>query len=1059
MASKFTTEQLKKLLKENQEKLNSLDSSDLVTEKELKKTIDKISKILLRTEKGILKELKESNKKSEKNREETKEEIKSQLEDSKKDFKNRFSDFFQKHKLNMSSIKETYLESVKQTNNEYKRNLKKSFSDLKMNMNNDILENQKVIEKFLNNFAQFITDKITKAFNIAFNYLKTATINAFGKIKGLVTALGDKIGSVIKGTWERLKGAIFHPIESIKNIISNSLSYVWQGIKAIGNLVKNAFIFVLKKLWEGFKWVAGAIWGLVKGVFKVIWAVVSWIGKSIFFMFKWISTFLLKVIWGSLVKITSFLLSAIWEGIKAVGSFLISIMWGTIKAIAKTVFQIAFTIVKSIATMVVSLITSALAPWLGLIALVGAGVYLLGYWMGWWGNKGNSETSKAGINVSGKEIKQGGFFESLWDWFKKAIGVTGDFLQWIWGGVVKGWDLLWGSIKKTWGITTTFGEWLLDQLKNFWNWATSKEKRDDYRLFEKNIEFYEKQLENLMTLDPDKIKEYTENLKSDRESLEKLSDTMPLLSKIIIKIEDMWKKYIKPLIDKVIVMIESSWDWINKLIKGNGSWSSPDDNSILGSIYQSLFGESKINLSSPSGGVLGWLYKTIFGKNTIDWNTTSGLLGTIKEFMIIYIYQPIIDFIDSYITPFTTSIFNMLADIIGSLPWIGEKGKKTFEDIGRESSLKMSKVTAKATTSNLEFLRERKGTISSQEKTSENLQKLSSLNANISNIEKSQKIAFTEAPEKYDEKISKLIKKYISNANILYSLGINIDSDGSLSANSDLIRDKLTSIINRNIDSRKFPDLKLYGMGFDYSSVKQLMKKILEGGTLKNDVDELNSYLEDLYKDGYIKGDLYKSYKSISKYIKVKEHQIKGLLDGNVDIIKAGGTPKIRGEMLGIPGDFIYKTENFKDDIIKNDVKEQILRRITTEGLRTFHGRNIDAYSQIFGLARGGIVKPKPQGVNIIAAEAGSPEVILPLNRQGLAFIDEISKRLDYNSEHKENMVNDIVTKITKVIKETVKTEKKETYATSSKQPIFLEDKSENSQLTKLISMGLLEAR
>jgi predicted transcriptional regulator len=1059
MASNFTTDQLKKMLQENQDKLDSLDSSDIVASKELKKSIDKISKLLLRTEKGILKELKESNKKSKKDKEETKKEIKSQFEDSRKDFKNRFSEFAQKNKLSMSSIRESYIENINEISEDYKKNLKRAFSDLKVNMSNDILENQKVIEQYLNNFASFITEKTTRAFNIAFNFLKTNMLNAFGKIKGLVTSLGDKLGSVIKGTWDRLKGAISHPIESIKNMISNSLSYVWQGIKAVGTLVKNVFVFVLKKIWEGLKWVAGAIWNVVKGVFKAIWTVVSWIGKSIFFMFKWISTFLLKVIWGSLVKITSFLLSAIWEGIKAVGSFLVSVMWGTIKVIAKTVFQIAFTIVKSIATMVVSLITSALAPWLGLIAVVGAGVYLLGYWMGWWGNKGNKET--ASIAIGGQNIKQGGFFENIGNWL---VEKGGKFYKWIkeilFGdettnsrGLV---GTIWDGIKSALGIVGDFGSWLFDQLKIFWNWTTSKEKRDDYRLFEKNIAFYEKELKKGMLLDPDKMKEYTESLKTEKASLDKLYDTLPNMAKIIIKIEDIWEKNIKPAFNYIMEKIESATNWISNLITGNGSWSSPNDNSILGSIYNSLFGESKINTTSPTGGILGWMYKTIFGKNTIDWNTNGGLIGNIKEFMVVYVYQPIIDFIHNYITPFTTSIFNILGDILG---WVSKKGKKFFEDIGRDSSLKMSRVTSEATASNLGFLTERKGFLSSQEHSEENLQKISSLNTNISKIEKSQKKAFTEIPEIYDAKVSKLIKKYIQNANTLYSLGINLDSDGSLSANSDLIRDQITSIINRNIDSDKFPDLKIYGMGFDYSSVKQLMKKILDGGTLQNETAELNSYLEDLYKGGFIKDDLYKSYKSIAKYIKVKETQIKGMLDGNVDIIKTGGTPKLRGEMLGLPGDFIYKTENFKDDIIKNDVKKHILRMITTEGIRTFHGRNIDAYSQIFGLARGGIVKPHPQGVNIIAAEAGSPEVILPLNRQGLTFIDEISKRLDYTSEHKEDMVNDIVTKLTKVIKDTVKSDKKETYATSSKQPVFLEDKSESSQLTKLLAMGMLNGR
>jgi predicted transcriptional regulator len=1058
MASNFTTDQLKKMLQENQAKLDSLDSSDIVASKELKKSIDKISKLLLRTEKGILKELKESNKKNQKKKDDSVD-IKRLAEENKKDLKNRFSEFYQRNQLNRKAINDSYIRKIDDINHRYKKDLRKAFSTLNENLHADILVNQKVIEKYLNRFADYMTEKITKVFNVAFSYLKNATLNAFSKIKGLVTSLGDKLGSVIKGTWEKLKGAIFHPIDSVKTIISNSLSYVWQGIKKIGSLIKDAFVFVIKKIWEGLKWVAGVIWGVIKIGFKLMWTILSGIGKFVFSMFKWISTFLLKVIWGTLVKITSFLLSAIWEGIKTVGSFLMSVMWATIKGIAKTVFQIAFTIVKTIANMVVTLITSALAPWLGLIALVGAGVYLLGYWMGWWGSKGNSETSKAGINVGGKEIKQGGIFETIGNWVKKALGIGESFAVWLCDQIVWAWDKLWVVIKKTWGITTDFGGWILDQLKIFWNWATSKEKRDDYRLFEKNIEFYEKQLENLMMLDPDKIKEYTENLKADKVSLEKLSDTMPLLSKLIIKIEDMWTKYIKPIINDVIKKIESAWEWISSLVKGKGSWSSPDENSILGSIYKSLFGTNSINWASPSyDSLLGQIYNIIFGKNTIDFKSSLGLVGFIYS-TIYDINFFIIDSIEKYILPVFNSIMDFLSNIIEIIsPDYAEKVSQISGSVKLNISNRVSEAKGFQLTNTKEKISELSESIKSPsngeskehfEKRKEETEKL------IKALE--SKVGGREKSDNEKKRAEKSFAIALRNTTKVLS-GLQVSVSSLLGSTLDENQIKALSNRPRNFWKSRGFDTDFVNTPLDaYSELRDLYlakDKSYYGKNLKNLQADFNKNNPDWKK--YIDKDLIGKLNTMRSSIDENRLQIQESLDNMYEQ---------KASSLATGWSFGKKELNWYKKDAEKYMDENLYKIFTGDAFNSYLNPMSRFFTKIreidpqYGLARGGIVKPQPHGVNIIAAEAGSPEVILPLNRQGLSFIDEISKRLDYTSEHKEDMVKDIVNQITKVIKDNVKADKKETYATSSKQPIFLEDNSDGSQLTKLLAMGMLNGR
>ena len=1045
MASNFTTDQLKKMLQENQDKLDSLDSSDIVASKDLKKSVDKISKLLLRTEKGILKELKESNKKSKKDKEETKEEIKSQFEDSRKDFKNRFSEFAQKNKLSMSSIRESYIENINEISEDYKKNLKRAFSDLKVNMSNDILENQKVIEQYLNNFASFITEKTTRAFNIAFNFLKTNMINAFGKIKGLVTSLGDKLGSVIKGTWDRLKGAISHPIESIKNMISNSLSYVWQGIKAVGTLVKNVFVFVLKKIWEGLKWVAGAIWSVVKGVFKAIWTVVSWIGKSIFFMFKWISTFLLKVIWGSLVKITSFLLSAIWEGIKAVGSFLISIMWGTIKAIAKTVFQIAFTIIKSIATMVVSLITSALAPWLGLIAVVGAGVYLLGYWMGWWGNKGNKET--AGIAIGGQNIKQGGFFENIGNWL---VEKGGKFYKWIkeilFGdettnskGLV---GTIWDGIKSFFNITGDFFVWLGDKiwgyLTDFWAWIQGKPTSKD----KQKIEELEAEKDRLNAIISDPKVSQAEKQGSANEirkivnEIDEIQNQKNTFGSIVDFIVKWWNETAKP---AIINTFESIVKYTEKIIYGGVDWRNPSKDSLLGWIFTAVFGTNSINWDSPSNdSFLGKIYNLFFGKNSIDWGTTLGLWGNLKEFTLLKILSPIIDTIENYIVPFTEKVFFYLGKIIS---YFSKEVSESTANAGRIVVEKVKETTQSA----------RQGTINFIQKKLVELP-LTTSDEDISNLNKEKALLENkqlqtgkmkkETVSSYQKLVS---AQYLNLFRTLFNISMATDKRNDLLVNEEGLTQEIKRIALSSLDlnalgySEQFNKLPLYNKEF----LNPIISNIIKGTNpySKNELNDLRTQFSDFKDKGIINDILFNSINSMLT---------------NIDTIQDGIKNLAKTNMHQAPGDDINDTiYHYVNRMLPNKDSNYVgLSKIDK-----WLFKDPSNIKSMFGLARGGIVKPQPQGVNIIAAEAGSPEVILPLNRQGLTFIDEISKRLDYTSEHKEDMVNDIVTKLTKVIKDTVKSDKKETYATSTKQPVFLEDKSESSQLTKLLAMGMLNGR
>ena len=1059
MASNFTTDQLKKMLQENQDKLDSLDSSDIVASKELKKSIDKISKLLLRTEKGILKELRESNKKSQKKKDDSVD-TKRQSEENKKELKNRFAEFSQKNQLNMASIKRSYIEKTEEINFKYKKDLKRAFSTLNENLHNDILVNQKVIEKYLNRFADYITEKITKVFNVAFSYLKNATLNAFSKIKGLVTSLGDKLGSVIKGTWERLKGAIFHPIDTIKNIISNSLSYVWQGIKKIGSLIKDAFIFVVKKIWEGLKYVAGLVWGFIKWGFKLMWTVLSGLGKLVFFMFKWISTFLLKVIWGTLVKITSFLLSAIWEGIKAVSSFILSIMWATIKGIAKTVFQIAFTILKSIASLVVNLI-AALAPWLGILAVIGLGVYLLGYWIGWWGNKGNKETEKASVNVNGNEIKSGGFFESIGNGIMKVLGVVGDFGAWLWKKIVQGWDLLWGAIKKAWGITTTFAEWIggvfWEYITDFWAWVTgnpnSKELKEIETLEAEIAKLEKERTENIVKDVYDQMQsnnKFDDDMEEKRNRIEEIKNKKNIFGSLSDIISKWWNEDIWPKIKKIYNDIV---DGISKFIHGGTGWSSPTPDSLLGLIYNFIFGSNKINWDSPSNNsLLGKIYNLFFGTNALDWGTHLGIIGYLRKSFYGLQYF-VVDSIKEYILPTFQKVLKAISDLLFVL-------KPEYAGAMDEASGYVSKtISTMTTTAKNQQAQNALDTVKQMQKLipayhekdkgwltspamkdwENKMYKFVDENKELLDYAKTNKF---KDPNNFLQKAQSSFKaalslgtRQISAFDIVYDANfIHIQGDNGI----DILQRK----------PKQYWVTKGYNPYFTGSidEAKGLMASNFLIGK------EIDSYLKD--KDKWIEAGI--DNKDIKAVEKMRE---------NID--------KIMGRLN--KGWTLYKKQNkgkpYIDDFLNAITEKSSLAAIGSMGpnmwlagdwavkplMRAVHGDG--SISSYYGLARGGIVKPQPQGVNIIAAEAGSPEVILPLNRQGLTFIDEISKRLDYTSEHQEDMVNDIVTKLTKVIKDTVNSDKKESYSTSSKQQIFLEDKSESSQLTRLLAMGMLNGR
>jgi hypothetical protein len=112
-------------------------------------------------------------------------------------------------------------------------------------------------------------------------------------------------------------------------------------------------------------------------------------------------------------------------------------------------------------------------------------------------------------------------------------------------------------------------------------------------------------------------------------------------------------------------------------------------------------------------------------------------------------------------------------------------------------------------------------------------------------------------------------------------------------------------------------------------------------------------------------------------------------------------------------------------------------------------------YSQIWGLAKGGVVKPQTGGVNIIAAEAGDPEVVLPLNAEGIKYIKDISASLQ---PEKEN--NDMFKSLKELLENK---EEKETTPTKLRQinpqlPAINVKNSDSTQLDilKLVSLGVL---
>ena len=114
-----------------------------------------------------------------------------------------------------------------------------------------------------------------------------------------------------------------------------------------------------------------------------------------------------------------------------------------------------------------------------------------------------------------------------------------------------------------------------------------------------------------------------------------------------------------------------------------------------------------------------------------------------------------------------------------------------------------------------------------------------------------------------------------------------------------------------------------------------------------------------------------------------------------------------------------------------------------------------------YGFMYGGIALPNNGGINAIIAEAGDPEMVIPLNAQGADFIVETMNRINFGDSNSnlDQRLEDINRKIDnlsgRVIEKSPGNFSREQYQPVNEMPT----KRDKFDFVKMISMGMFEEK
>jgi hypothetical protein len=817
--------------------------------------------------------------------------------------------------------------------------------------------------------------------------------------------------------------------------------------------------------------------------------------------------------------VLSFVVGVIWGALKTLGKFVLNFIWQTVKTIAIGVAKVAWVLAKTLVQTIVTAIMTAFGPWLGILALIGVGIYLLGRFFGWWGGDKNTKPGTT---------EKGGFFSGVFDYFINKMGdwwkaIVGYFWNDKGDGLIqKGIALLWndkgdGWIQKFFGITGDFFKWIWEKLVSFWDWVMQGDKTSNP--FEIQKEQQEKIQKSLDTINDRQVelqkksKEYSTELselnkagplsveqqkrKSDLErALTAISQEMqeankqraPLYKKLgeskgeanvkaqkiaplfndLMKNKDIWglvqtsqlvqgkfgvgdlssgknvldqktldamnaklktdfesaktpeekerliaaiaalKEYEdkakdvsgrkEGLIGKIWEAISGWWKetaspWISKWIFGDETdpnstgglvgWLKAKWQDIKDFIVPYIWGDGG-TIDAPTGGIIGAIYEMMFGEKTRNWETTVGLWGHLKTFVYGNILVPILDFVDKYVLGSLKTLIEGLGALLIRFGATESgaavlKGASIVGGGGEAVRQTAREFEQKANTMKIAGLEAEKAAIVSAptitpEEAARKINIDKELDAlKVSNIEISKQNS-PQAKSRGQELKDLAEFDVESLSRFMFAFGITSKDFRSAFGNKDT-RDNLSTII---IDDWKHLfDFQDGQMGGDSSWIlkkfsenlgeNQIIDYALDHGDFEKRVSNARSHFGEGFKAGlFTETDMKNLNKLIAAAYNTQFSQINRYRDYEAS---AWGTP------------YSY------DDYIKR-------KGVSFSSLKMF-GTAVDTTKQdVFGFANGGIIKPVPMGRSITVAEAGDPEIVVPLNAQGLKYILEVSERI-----------------------------------------------------------------
>jgi hypothetical protein len=427
--------------------------------------------------------------------------------------------------------------AIKADIRKYADNVALSYMSIEATYEETKKETQMMMEEKLTAFGEFAGEKINAAAQFIGTKTKEAINGALDYVASKISMISTNLSALtgmVKAGFAKLKNAIMHPIEFVKALPGKIIAGVGWAL----NKLKQGLIWTVK---AAYSLVVGTIKYAMLGVLKLVKGLMWVVGKvfqGLFWVVKQAFAFMFKIV----SKVFSFIVGVMWGAIKSIAKFVFTLVWQTLKTIAVTVVKVAWVIAKTLVQTIVTAIIAAFAPWIGILLLIGVGIYLLGRFFGWWGGDKNTKpgTPEKGGFFSGILDKMGGWWEDIgkYFWNDKGDGWIQKGIALLWndkgdGWIQKGIALLWndkgdGWIQKFFGITGDFFKWIWEKLESFWDWVMKGDKTSNpFEIQKEQQERIQKSLDTINDRQVElqkKSKVYTDELSK----LNKLNKNGPL---------------------------------------------------------------------------------------------------------------------------------------------------------------------------------------------------------------------------------------------------------------------------------------------------------------------------------------------------------------------------------------------------------------------------------------------------------------------------------------------------------------------------------------------------